>query len=143
MAAAGTASLFRNGAFGALVALGQLMGGIGKGVAILCMDDEFIVRFRSAPAGAQARMLHGLQSFGVGLFEGVTGEFHVVSHEHDPTAILRFRSVPGGTQSPACCTACGFWVSASSRASPVRNSDRHHSDKHAHSEWGVPGHSSS
>lgn len=100
--------MFRNGAFGALVALGQLMGGIGKGVAILCMDDEFIVRFRSAPAGAQARMLHGLQSFGVGLFEGVTGEFHIVSHEHDHTAILRFRSVPGGTQAPHAARPAAF-----------------------------------
>lgn len=36
-------------------------------------DEEFIGRFRSAPADAQARMLHGLQSFGVGLLEGVTG----------------------------------------------------------------------
>ena len=70
---AGTASLFRNGAFGALVALGQLFGGTGKGLAVLCMDEEFIGRFRSAPAGAQARMLHGVQSFGVGLLEGVTG----------------------------------------------------------------------
>lgn len=34
---AGTASLFRNGAFGALVAFGQLTGGLGKGLAVLCM----------------------------------------------------------------------------------------------------------
>ena len=31
------------------------------------------MRFRSAPIGAQARVLHGLQSFGVGLLQGVTG----------------------------------------------------------------------
>jgi hypothetical protein len=34
---AGTASLFRNGAFGALVAFGQLTGGLGKGLAVLSM----------------------------------------------------------------------------------------------------------
>lgn len=36
-------------------------------------DEEFIGRFRLAPVDAQARMLHGLQSFGVGLLEGFTG----------------------------------------------------------------------
>lgn len=71
---AGTATLFQYGAFGLLVAFGQLFGGLAKGLAMLSMDDEFIVRFRGAPLEAQARVLHGLQTFGVGLLEGVTGE---------------------------------------------------------------------
>jgi hypothetical protein len=41
---------------------------------MLSMDEEFVGRFRGSPLQAQARVLHGLQTFGVGLLEGITGE---------------------------------------------------------------------
>lgn len=50
MLCAGTASLFRNGAFGALVAFGQLTGGLGKGLAVLSMVTKRSIQFLLLPA---------------------------------------------------------------------------------------------
>jgi hypothetical protein len=57
-----------------LAAIGQVTGGMSKGLAVLSMDDEYISRFRSRPMGYQQRVLHGLQSLGIGIYEGVVGE---------------------------------------------------------------------
>ncbi len=56
----------------------QVAGSVGKGLAIMSMDQEYVNRFHQQPLTYQQRLLQGLQAAGVGSYEGVIGEqpFH-------------------------------------------------------------------
>lgn len=73
--ATGTAILAKNSLFGLLTMISQLAGGMGKGLAVLSMDEDYIHRFRSRPMSYRERLLSGLQSFGIGIYEGVIGAY--------------------------------------------------------------------
>lgn len=52
----------------------QVSGSVGKGLAIMSMDQEYVNRFHQQPLTYQQRLLQGLQAAGVGSYEGVIGE---------------------------------------------------------------------
>ena len=52
----------------------QVAGSVGKGLAIMSMDQEYVNRFHQQPLTYQQRLLQGLQAAGVGSYEGVIGK---------------------------------------------------------------------
>jgi len=53
----------------------QVTGGAGKALAVLTSDQEYINRFKTRPLTSRQIFLQGLQSAGVGLYEGAIGIF--------------------------------------------------------------------
>ncbi len=51
----------------------QAAGGAARGCAALTSDVEYSNRFRALPMTHRQRMLHGVQSAGVGFYEGAIG----------------------------------------------------------------------
>jgi hypothetical protein len=51
----------------------QILGGGAKALAVLTTDQEYINRFRTRPRTYRQSLLHGLQSAGVGFYEGAIG----------------------------------------------------------------------
>ena len=51
----------------------QAAGGAARGCAALTSDVEYSNRFRALPMTHRHRMLHGVQSAGVGFYEGAIG----------------------------------------------------------------------
>lgn len=54
-------------------ACAQAAGGAARGCAALTGDAEYSARFRAQPMTHRQRLLHGVQSAGVGLYEGAIG----------------------------------------------------------------------
>ncbi|KAK9808775.1 hypothetical protein WJX72_003363 [[Myrmecia] bisecta] len=69
----GSMVLLRNTTFGIFNMIGQVSGGLSKGMAVLTMDQEYINRFRVRPSSYQQRLVQGLQAVGVGFYEGIVG----------------------------------------------------------------------
>lgn len=53
----------------------QLTGGVSKGLAMMTMDQEYVNRFRIQPTTLRTRLIQGLQAAGIGVYEGVLGQF--------------------------------------------------------------------
>lgn len=51
----------------------QAAGGAARGCAALTSDVEYSNRFRALPMTHRQRLLHGVQSVGVGFYEGAIG----------------------------------------------------------------------
>ena len=51
----------------------QVAGGAARGCAALTGDQEYSRRFRPQPRTRRQHLLHGVQSAGVGLYEGAIG----------------------------------------------------------------------
>jgi hypothetical protein len=75
--AKGSISLLKHTFTGVFGAASKITGSVGKGVAILTMDDEFIARNsgrnQKQPKHAMAGVATGVQSLGSGLLKGVAG----------------------------------------------------------------------
>ena len=78
----------------------QAAGGAARGCAALTSDVEYSNRFRALPMTHRQRLLHGVQSAGVGFYEGAIGivkeplvgwqvtPSETLSPEHNPGASL-------------------------------------------------------
>jgi hypothetical protein len=75
--ARGTASLVKNSVFGVFNTVSKMTGALGKGVATLSFDDEYLStrqeRMRRQPKHVGVGALQGVSSLGMGLFDGITG----------------------------------------------------------------------
>lgn len=71
---AGTVSLVKNGCYGILGGVGQVAGGMSKGLALLTLDDQFLERWRDVPLGYQQRLLHAAQTLAFSIADGIVGE---------------------------------------------------------------------
>jgi vacuolar protein sorting-associated protein 13A/C len=71
--ASGTVSLLKNSAYGIFHTVGQVTGGMSKGLAVLSMDRQYIQRFNRRPVSAADGIKQGAQDLGIGLYEGFTG----------------------------------------------------------------------
>jgi len=75
--AKGTQSLIKNTIYGTFNTLTKITGTIGKGIATLSMDDEYLAarqsRSQKKPKHLGEGFVMGVQGLGRGLFEGVTG----------------------------------------------------------------------
>ena len=71
--ASGTVSLIKNSAYGIFHTVGQVTGGMSKGIAVLSLDRHYMKRFNRRPVSAQEGIRQGAQDLGVGIYEGVTG----------------------------------------------------------------------
>uniref|UniRef100_A0A061SMK5 Vacuolar protein sorting-associated protein 13 family protein n=1 Tax=Tetraselmis sp. GSL018 TaxID=582737 RepID=A0A061SMK5_9CHLO len=70
---AGTVSLLQKSAYGIFHSMGQVTGGMSKGLASLTMDKVYMQRFRRRPVSAQEGIRQGAHDLGVGFYEGFTG----------------------------------------------------------------------
>ena len=75
--ATGTISLLRNTGFGVFDTVSQMTGATAKGLALLSMDDDFMLRLqhnkrRTAMSSAE-HLVRGAQQLGLGIFEGLSG----------------------------------------------------------------------
>lgn len=73
----GTASLVKNSIFGVFNAVSKITGTLGKGVATLSMDDDYLAA-RQRANRKQAKhvgdgALQGVQALGTGIFAGIAG----------------------------------------------------------------------
>lgn len=57
---------------------------MGKGLAVLTMDDDYVDRFRSRPLGNRQRVVAGFHNLQAGVKDGVIGALLLPSH-HFPT----------------------------------------------------------
>jgi len=75
--AKGTSSLVRNTFYGTFNTVAKITGTIGKGIATLSLDEEYLAErqtsSRKKPKHIGEGLVMGAQSFGKGLFDGVTG----------------------------------------------------------------------
>eukprot|EP00850_Spirogloea_muscicola_P012926 SM000085S23276 [mRNA] locus=s85:540482:567052:+ [translate_table: standard] len=84
---AGSISLIKNSTYGVLNTVSKLTGGVGKGLALLSFDDDYVQRFSQRPADAQETLIRGAQDLGAGFYEGITGLVTnpVAGFEHEGT----------------------------------------------------------
>ncbi|KAL0042783.1 hypothetical protein WJX79_011021 [Trebouxia sp. C0005] len=95
----GSVTLIKMASFGILTFIGQLTGGISKGMAMLTLDQDYISRFRNQPMTAQQRLIYALQALGVGMYEGVIGVVRdpLVGYQAGGAAGLALGVIIGGT----------------------------------------------
>lgn len=65
--AAGTMSLIKSSAYGVFSSVGQLAGGVGKGLAVLTWNDDYLNRLRHRPMTFGDSVLQGAHGFYLGV----------------------------------------------------------------------------
>jgi hypothetical protein len=75
--ARGTSSLVKNSVYGMFNSVSKIVGAVGKGVATLSFDDDYVrqrqINQRKQPKHVVQGALQGAQALGMGVFHGITG----------------------------------------------------------------------